>query len=245
MKKPVEKTCEHCGRKFLTFERGKKFCSLSCESDSKELEESWHKKDKPAEVPEQKLCLECGKPINQKTRKPRKFCCDRCRYYYHAKHKKPKTELTTKTCVNCGKEFEMKNGSNTKFCSQRCNQIWHNHPGEHRTEVFDKASEEYKAFLRDKIQKQIEMKEFICQICGKQFKAEGIAAKYCPECSNKKRASDSHNRQIKYRKAFEFMEKIKSTLNEKLKLVRKQIEELQIKAKAYEEVLKDFEGGGE
>jgi DNA-directed RNA polymerase subunit RPC12/RpoP len=241
MKKPVEKTCEHCGRKFLTFERGKRFCSLSCESDSKEPVESWRKK--PAA--NQPVCLECGEPIVQKTRRPRIFCCDRCRYHYHAKLKKPKTELTTQKCINCGKEFEMKNASNTKFCSPLCKQNWYNHPGEHRTEVFDKASEEYKIFLRNKIQKQLEIKKFICQTCGKEFKAKGLAAKNCPECSNKKRASASHNRQIKYRKAFEFMEKIKSTLNEKLKLVRKQIEELQIKAKAYEEVLKDFEGGGE
>lgn len=241
MKKPVEKTCEYCGRKFLTFQRGKKFCSLSCEGDSKEPVESWQKKP---EV-NQSVCLECGGPVVQKTRRSKIFCCDRCRCHYHAKLKKAKTELTTQKCINCGKEFEMKNTSNTKFCSPICRQNWYNHPGEHRTEVFDKTSQEYKIFLRNNIQKQMEIKKFICQTCGKEFKAGGIAAKYCPECSCKKKAQDTHDRQIKYRKAFEFVEKIKSMLNEKLKLVRKQIEELQIRAKAYEEVLKDFEGGGE
>lgn len=244
MNSVTKKTCPHCKKEFLTRDSSKVFCSLSCEDDYKNADKDKeilknHKPGRPSNKPvkELKKCLGCGEPIVQKTKRVRKFCCDECRYQYHANLKKQQEKpLPTATCKNCGKEFTPKNINNVVFCSKRCNQIWHNHPDEHKTEVFDRASEEYKAFQREKIEKQLERTKFVCQICNKEFKAKGIGSKYCPECSTKLKAQRNHDRQINHRKAFEKMESLKSDIEAKIKaseeaLAKSEKEQLQLKAR--------------
>jgi len=69
------------------------------------------------------VCLECGKPLVQnKNKKPKKFCCNECRQKWWNSHpNRVKRKAYYKfTCVRCGKEFEAYGNNHRKYCSHEC-----------------------------------------------------------------------------------------------------------------------------
>ncbi len=72
-----------------------------------------------------KMCLECGKPIEQNhIGRPRKFCSDKCRSRWHSKHPSPQNWSSTRTavCPQCGRDFLASRESPRprKYCSRAC-----------------------------------------------------------------------------------------------------------------------------
>ena len=239
----LKKICEHCGKEFLTRKSDMRFCSLSCKEDHNEDPEEVKKifrKQKKTE-PELPHCLECGTSFTPKTVSSR-FCCDKCRWRWYAReNRKKKKAALVFTCVNCGRKFEPSNKNNRKFCCKECRANYYKHPGEGRTGTLDKNSEAYKELCRETYRRQVEKMKFVCETCGKEFKSNGISAKFCPECSRQKHIKDSKDRQQKYRKAFETMENFKATVKTKIESMENQIKALTTKVEAYKEVLKDLE----
>lgn len=68
-------------------------------------------------------CPNCGVAIVQKAkRKPRRFCCDKCRLAWWNVNRdlKNKKALYTLTCAGCGKEFVSYGNKERKYCSRDC-----------------------------------------------------------------------------------------------------------------------------
>jgi endogenous inhibitor of DNA gyrase (YacG/DUF329 family) len=68
-------------------------------------------------------CPECGAVIhNDLLKKPKKFCCDKCRLDWWNKHreKMAKVKVETVKCAYCGKEFEKYPDSKRKYCCHPC-----------------------------------------------------------------------------------------------------------------------------
>lgn len=68
-------------------------------------------------------CLHCGKGMRLKDKiKPRKFCCDNCRYAWWAEHQGEIKHRATYSfaCDNCGKEFAIHRNRPRKYCSNEC-----------------------------------------------------------------------------------------------------------------------------
>ena len=68
-------------------------------------------------------CLYCGAKINQTPKqKPKKFCCDKCRFAWWNKNRelKNKKALYTIKCSGCGKEFTSYGNKKRKYCSHSC-----------------------------------------------------------------------------------------------------------------------------
>lgn len=54
------------------------------------------------------FCKQCGNQLEQKIRsRPRKFCCDQCRYDWWKSHENEmiRKARITKICAECGEEF--------------------------------------------------------------------------------------------------------------------------------------------
>ncbi|MCD8159259.1 MAG: hypothetical protein LUD77_10320 [Clostridiales bacterium] len=78
-----------------------------------------------AEESVKKLCLECGKSLEQKpTGRPKKFCSDKCRSRWHSKHPAPENWSSTRValCPQCGGEFlaSRETPKPRKYCSRAC-----------------------------------------------------------------------------------------------------------------------------
>ena len=73
---------------------------------------------KSAAVDNAPKCAHCGKALVQLPhKKPKKFCCDRCRYaYYYQRGASTKKYV----CAYCGAEFEARGSANRKYCSVKC-----------------------------------------------------------------------------------------------------------------------------
>jgi len=228
MNSVTKKTCPHCKKEFLTRDSSKVFCSLSCEDDHKNADMDKkimqnHKPGRPSGKPKEgPRCLECGEPIKQSRGGRKKFCCDYCRWGYHARLKREKRPPKTADCPVCGIKF-VKQTPKQKFCSNDCRKKYH-------------KSDEGRKSASDNYKKQLEKTVLICQICGKEFQATGINTKYCFDCSNEKRNRDSRERQLNHRKAFEKMNSLKTDIEAKIKaseeaLAKSEREQLQLKAR--------------
>ena len=64
-------------------------------------------------------CLNCGQRIEQAPkRKPRKFCCDRCRELWWNQNRRASERGTLRVnCAYCGKTFETRRCNGQRFCS--------------------------------------------------------------------------------------------------------------------------------
>lgn len=72
---------------------------------------------------DQTTCLNCGTMIEQiPKRKPKKFCCDKCRSRWWSKHPDQVNRKANYdfTCACCGKPFTAYGNSNRKYCSFDC-----------------------------------------------------------------------------------------------------------------------------
>jgi endogenous inhibitor of DNA gyrase (YacG/DUF329 family) len=72
-----------------------------------------------------KVCLECGKKIEQpQTGRHKKFCSDTCRRKWWKLNSeaitKKETAIYTLTCAKCGNKFESYGNKNRKYCSHDC-----------------------------------------------------------------------------------------------------------------------------
>ena len=68
--------------------------------------------------PAKNLCLQCGAFLEpQPDAPPRKFCCDKCRFDWHRKNRKPNNSAV---CAGCGREFFYYGKAGRKYCSQNC-----------------------------------------------------------------------------------------------------------------------------
>ena len=75
------------------------------------------------ETKQDKLCPQCGKPIKIiPKRKPKKFCCDRCRVLWWNSHQTlvKRKALYDFVCANCGTTFTAYGNKNRKYCSHAC-----------------------------------------------------------------------------------------------------------------------------
>ena len=74
----------------------------------------------------QQYCLECGNHLDQiPGRRPRKFCCDKCRTtWWQRQHKEEPAALPrvkdTHICEQCGKIFFAYGQTARKYCSREC-----------------------------------------------------------------------------------------------------------------------------
>ena len=65
------------------------------------------------------ICLQCGKTLPSSRFRPRRFCCDACRYHYWEQHKNRKTAISL-TCAHCGRSFSDYAQRSRKYCSHAC-----------------------------------------------------------------------------------------------------------------------------
>ncbi len=70
-------------------------------------------------------CQNCGAPlVRPHTGRPRRFCCDKCRFDWWAVHSaelRQDSEANYRlTCVHCGREFISYGNRNRKYCSHDC-----------------------------------------------------------------------------------------------------------------------------
>lgn len=105
-RRPLSKTCEHCGETFhrksnqdaTTFSL-KKYCCRACYDDSR------RRKDKK--------CVECGKVFSPRHVR-RKLCSITC-----ARKAQKKGKERVEECPTCKKKFKVV-GANRKYCSRKC-----------------------------------------------------------------------------------------------------------------------------
>lgn len=75
------------------------------------------------EIPNTKLCKNCGKPVLQtEKRREKKFCSDTCRMLWWNSHRDSvnRKAYYNLTCEYCGKEFESYGNKNRKYCCRAC-----------------------------------------------------------------------------------------------------------------------------
>jgi len=75
------------------------------------------------EIPNTKLCKNCGKPVLQtEKRREKKFCSDACRMLWWNTHRDSvnRKAYYNLTCEYCGKEFESYGNKNRKYCNRAC-----------------------------------------------------------------------------------------------------------------------------
>ena len=66
-------------------------------------------------------CKYCGKEVAQnKGRKEKKFCSDKCRMKWWNSHKVDRRAYHQRTCRNCGNEFTVYGAVSKKYCSHAC-----------------------------------------------------------------------------------------------------------------------------
>jgi predicted nucleic acid-binding Zn ribbon protein len=67
-------------------------------------------------------CQNCGKAIIlDPKRKPKKFCCEKCRNIWWNNNRRNISGAVVKTlCANCGNEFEKYKSSNQIYCCHAC-----------------------------------------------------------------------------------------------------------------------------
>ena len=67
------------------------------------------------------VCLNCGKPFEQKPkRKQKRFCSDKCRYSWWNKQDTRNKGKAASSCLFCGREFYIYRSKKQKFCSREC-----------------------------------------------------------------------------------------------------------------------------
>ena len=75
------------------------------------------------EIPDTKICQNCGERILQtKNNGKKKFCSDACRMQWWNNHQDDvnRKSFYTLTCKNCRKEFESYGNKNRKYCCRDC-----------------------------------------------------------------------------------------------------------------------------
>lgn len=78
---------------------------------------------KVGEAKKDTLCPQCGKAIKiTPKRKPKKFCCDRCRVLWWNSHQTlvKRKALYDFVCANCSTVFTAYGNKNRKYCSHAC-----------------------------------------------------------------------------------------------------------------------------
>jgi len=69
------------------------------------------------------ICKQCGKTlIHTEKAKPKKFCCEACRFAYWNTHRDQMNHkaISPVVCVHCGKAFDGYANANRKYCSHNC-----------------------------------------------------------------------------------------------------------------------------
>ena len=67
------------------------------------------------------FCYNCGERIVQASkRKPRKFCCDRCRELWWNQNRHVGKQGLRLNCIYCGKKFYTRRCSGQRYCSHAC-----------------------------------------------------------------------------------------------------------------------------
>lgn len=72
---------------------------------------------------EQHLCPQCGGPVDLTPgRKPKRFCCDACRYKWWNAHldEVKRKAMYEYICPTCGKTFFAYGNKHRKYCSHEC-----------------------------------------------------------------------------------------------------------------------------
>ena len=75
------------------------------------------------ETKKDKFCLQCGKAIKIiPKRKPKKFCCDKCRVLWWNSHQTlvKRKALYDFVCAHCGTAFTAYGNKHRKYCSHAC-----------------------------------------------------------------------------------------------------------------------------
>lgn len=75
------------------------------------------------EIPDTKICQNCGERMLQtKDNGKKKFCSDACRMQWWNNHQDDvnRKSFYTLTCKNCRKEFESYGNKNRKYCCRDC-----------------------------------------------------------------------------------------------------------------------------
>ncbi len=70
-----------------------------------------------------KVCLQCGKPIeNTPHKREKKYCSDKCRLEWWNSHKElvNRRAVYSFVCENCGCGFESYGNNHRRYCSRRC-----------------------------------------------------------------------------------------------------------------------------
>ncbi len=116
--KPIEETCEYCGKIFITISK-LRACHGYLDKENR-MHVFCSEKCKYSHIKENATCLNCGKsladswfydPVNGKNAQ---FCDGNCQGEYKKKNSPP---YEPKYCINCGKELPP---NHQKFCNMDC-----------------------------------------------------------------------------------------------------------------------------
>lgn len=68
------------------------------------------------------ICLNCGKVMPKGSRRPKKFCSDKCRYSYNNSHQEilNKKAIRVLVCPCCHNKFTTYGKPKRKYCSRAC-----------------------------------------------------------------------------------------------------------------------------
>jgi predicted transcriptional regulator len=103
----------------------KTYCWRNNLSKNEASEETKYKENK-------EICKHCGKSLEGASKtKPRKFCCDRCRFAWWRQHRDQlnRTAICSVSCAYCGKEFDSYGNRSRRYCCH-AHYIAHRYPGE-------------------------------------------------------------------------------------------------------------------
>ena len=75
-----------------------------------------------SQAPGALLCLQCGKPVIQKSNHKKKFCSFRCRMDYWNSHPEQvyRRAYYALVCKYCGRPFQSYGNAHRKFCCRSC-----------------------------------------------------------------------------------------------------------------------------
>jgi hypothetical protein len=156
----LESICARCGKEFLAWRDGSKWCSVKCRWGS------W-KADNPPPSSE-RVCRNCGTVFTSSDLR-KKYCSQKCNYSFH-NSKRPTTKELKRECPQCKERFVpmQKRGVGKTYCSSKCQRKF-NYDKNHKT-ILDRQRAWVKKNKWDgNWQGAIEGSSYTCGLCKKQI----------------------------------------------------------------------------
>lgn len=156
----LESVCARCGKEFLAWRGGRKWCSVKCRWGS------WKTDNLPPSY--ERSCGNCGTVFASSDQR-KKFCSPKCSYTFHNRHR-PTTKELKRECPQCGEQFipMQKRGVGRTYCSSSC-QGKFNYRKNHKTHAERRLGWHRKNKWDGNWEAAIERDCYTCKLCNKRL----------------------------------------------------------------------------